>query len=122
MSEQKTQTQPDLAREIAFERFVSAYFRVTLLVSGIFMLVGIVQFVLNPYTLPSITAQALFQEMTSFTPLGFMVLGITILLLIPFGRVVLLMIYYFSNSDYRMSMVSFTVMVFMLIGMIFNIH
>ena len=122
MSEQKTQTQPDLAREIGFDRFVSAYFRVTLLVSGIFMLVGIVQFVLNPSTLPSITAQALFKEMTSFTPLGFMLLGITILLLIPFGRVVLLMIYYFSNSDYRMSMVSFTVMVLMLICMIFYNH
>ncbi len=120
MSEPKS---PNLEREIAFENLVSIYFRITLLISGLLMLVGIVLFARHPYAFDftAITTRVILQEINKLSSVGIMLLGITILLLIPLGRVVILMTYYLSNSDYRMSMVSFTVLIFMLLGMIFNI-
>jgi len=116
---------PNYHKEIQFERLVSIYFRITLVVSALLMLIGILQYSLEKKSFDFSTIlsspQLIFQEMTKFSPVGFMFIGIVILLLIPLGRVTILLIFYGYNSDYKLMVVSGIVLIFMLIGIIFNI-
>lgn len=111
-------------KELQFERLVSIYFRITLFFSGLLMFIGLISYVLHPelsFDITTMTTTTIAQEITTFTPVGILFIGIIILVLIPLGRVVILLFYYFSHSDYRLMLCSAIVLIFMLTGMIFNL-
>lgn len=116
---------PNYHKEVQFELLVSVYFRITLFVSAILMAIGIFLYSSSKQTFKfsqiSSSPQLIFQEMTSLSPVGLMFIGIVILLLIPLGRVAILLIFYGYNSDYKHMIVSGIVLTFMLVGIIFNI-
>lgn len=121
-----TETFNDLSyeKELKFEQLVSVYFRVTLFISGIFMFLGFILFSLKPettFSFTSITITTIMNEVMALTPIGYLFIGITILLLTPMGRVLMLFFYYLMNDDHRLMICSGIVFIFMLIGMIFNI-
>ena len=124
MSNQVESLEANYEKELHFERLVSIYFRISLLMSGLLMLTGLIMFILNPETsfdFININISTIAQEITTLTSVGLMFSGIVILLLIPLGRVIILLFYYLMNNDYRLMICSAIVLVFMLIGIIFNV-
>lgn len=114
-----------LEHETRFENLVSLYFRVTLFFSAVFMFAGFFLYVLNPtsfdFSSPPLDPNLIFAQMTSFTSVGLMFIGVAILLLIPLGRVVILIFHYMENKDVRMGLIAVLVLIFMLIGILFNL-
>ncbi len=125
MSTDITSKDPNYHKEIQFERLVSVYFRITLLISALLMLLGIILYSYEResfnFSLVSSNPQLILQEMTKLSPIGLMFIGIVILLLIPLGRVTILLIFYGYISDYKLMIVSGIVLIFMLVGIIFNL-
>lgn len=117
-----------LEHETKFENIVSLYFRVTLFLSAIFMFVGIFMYAFDLGTPPNfdftklpLSGASIVSEMMNFTSVGLMFIGITILLLIPLGRVVILILHYLENNDIKMAAIATLVLIFMLVGIIFNL-
>ena len=100
------------------------WFRITLVVSALFMFVGYALYYSGSATtidLTNLTFDIILNEIGNFTPIGIMFIGITILLLIPVGRVVILIFHHLSEKDYPLTIISLIVLTFILIGIVFNI-
>ena len=117
-----------LEHETKFENMVSLYFRVTLLLSAVFLFAGFIIYVFNngpttnfDFTQLPLKGSDIFSEMIKFNSVGLMFIGIAILLLIPLGRVVILILHYLENKDLKMALIATLVLTFMLIGIIFNL-
>lgn len=109
---------------VHFDRLVSIYFRITLIISAAFMLIGYVLYYSGPATtidLEHLTFQIILDQIGSLTPIGIMFIGIIVLLLIPVGRVIILIFHHLSEHDYALTLISMLVLIFILIGVIFDI-
>jgi uncharacterized membrane protein len=113
-----------LDQESTFENFVSIYFRVSLFMSALCMMIGFILYSTETNTaldFSKMNVELIQGQIASFSPVGFMFLGLLLLLLIPFGRVIILLLHFLSKQDYLLMSVSLTVLLFMLIGIIFNV-
>ena len=110
--------------EVRFDRFVSVYFRITLFISATFMFLGYILYYSGPATsidLENLTFSIILGEISKFSPVGIMFIGIIILLLIPVGRVVILIFHHLSEKDMALTVISMIVLCFIFIGIIFDI-
>lgn len=111
--------------EERFRNYFSYYLKISLALSAITMLIGLLLYVANPPTQtfdPSkMDLATILKEIMQLTPEGILYIGVIVLLLSPVGGIVMSIFYYGYMKDTKLLAISVIVLFFMIIGVVFKI-
>ena len=119
-----TETWP-LTPEQRFRNYFSYYLTITLILSSITMIIGLILYSINPPPHPfdpsTMDLATIISEITQLSPEGILYIGVVLLLLSPVGGIVMSIFYYSYMKDSKLTLISIFVLIMMVIGVVFKI-